>query len=147
MILSRNDLQVIACDVLRDYSSKVRLSATSRIDPTDVARRSFGLKIAHRKLSQDGNTLGMTSMSPVEVSVWNGKVKEMYYLDGHDILIDSILFQESYQSGRYNYTVAHELGHQIMYTLFPYEYDPIALRRLTAVQLRSLRPFQQLQAA
>lgn len=136
MILSRRDLQGIAADVLRDYDRETHRTATARIDPTAVAEKTLGLNISHKHLSLDGLTLGMTSMMSLDVSVWEGTSRERFHLDGRTILIDSDLFREEYGSGRYNYTVAHEVGHQIMYMTFPYEYDPLVLRRLTTAHLR-----------
>lgn len=133
MIVSRRDLQEIASDVLGDYDRLAHRGATSRIDPHTLAEKVLGLSIFHRKLSQDGDTLGLTSMTPVEINIWNGDLKEPFLLDGHSILIDSGLL---YGNGRYNYTVAHEVGHQIMYMTFPYEYDPLVLHRLTSIHLR-----------
>ena len=68
MILSRRDLQGIAADVLRDYDRETHRTATARIDPAIVAEKILGLTIAHKHLSMDGLTLGMTSMMPVDVS-------------------------------------------------------------------------------
>ena len=136
MILSRQDLQGIAADVLRDYDRVTHRTATASIDPSAIAEKVLGLTIAHKRLSMDGLTLGMTSMMPLDISVWEGTSKERFHLDGRTILIDSDLVRDEYGSGRYNFTLAHEVGHQIMYMTFPYEYDPLVLRRLTTVHLR-----------
>ena len=140
MIVSRRDLQEIASDVLRDYDRLVHRGATSQISPHALAKNVLGLSVFHRKLSQDGDTLGLTSMTPMEVNVWDGNIKEPFFLDGHSILIDSSLF---YGSGRYNFTVAHEVGHQIMYATYPYEYDPLVLRRLTSMHFRQSETVHQ----
>ena len=48
----------------------------------------------------------------------------IYYLDGNTILIDVRLCASPKTIGRKNYTLAHEIAHQILYKAFPDAYGP-----------------------
>lgn len=47
-----------------------------------------------------------------------------YYLDGNTILINARLCASPKTVGRKNYTLAHEIAHQILYKAFPDAYGP-----------------------
>lgn len=144
MILFRNNLEDIAADALRDYYRVIRPSDTSRIDPQALSERVLGISIVHQKLSLNGDILGMTAPFPMDVKVWRGEETSLFTLDGRSIIIDSDLYLSEAGNSRYNYTLAHEIGHQLLFMTYPQEYGPLVLRRTTKAHYRKCENGQKI---
>lgn len=123
--LFRRDLEGIACRVFTAYKrlSEVSNEETNCIDPELLTRRLLGLALDYCHLSKDGSVLGLTSFAEIGVEIFDTPdTQTFYYLDGKTVLIETDLASDATQLGRYNFTVAHEVSHQILAMLFPSEY-------------------------
>lgn len=128
--LSRKDLESISERIYTAYRKLPELSGKKiyYIDPK-LMLKLLRLKLDHCRLSQDGTILGLTSFSEVCVEVWDDNREELFYcLDGKTVLVDDRLREDVSQKGRYNFTIMHEAGHQILGMLFPGEYKQRAAR-------------------
>lgn len=124
MYLSRNDITRIAGKVIRRYNifAPPEYSSARRIDPVQIATDLLHLSVEHVKLSSDGSILGVTSYGKAGAYILDEENSQsIYSLDGNTILIEKSLYTDRYK-GRYNFTVAHELGHQILQRMYPNDY-------------------------
>lgn len=80
-------------------------------------------------LSLDGSILGVTSPDEQMLSVFYDNEECYYYLDGYTVLVDCRLRDSEKLVGRKNYTLAHEIAHQVLYKAFPNAYH--SANRLT----------------
>lgn len=151
--LSRKEIEEIAQRVLKQYC-KVSDSHAKlyRIDPEELGTKILGLDFQYRKLSQDGQILGMTSVNDLFVGVWDFENnKEMFELDGKTVLLDYTLIDEKMR-GRCNFTKAHEIAHQILYILYPqaygisYRQQPIKYCNPSQYNSHSIKNWEEWQA-
>lgn len=102
--LSRNDIERIAAGIIRDYRKLPALQGKEpeRISP-QLLIRMLGLTVEYWQLSRD----------------------ELDFLpiDGKTLLIDSSLNTALANTGRRNFTLTHEACHQILFMLYPQEYQ------------------------
>ena len=96
---------------------------------------TVGFKLGHLWGFQRGNAFfpmvlpgyspdwAFTSKYIQMVRVYDNKQECCYYLDGNTILIDTRLCASSKTIGRKNYTLAHEIAHQVLYKAFPDAYS------------------------
>ena len=66
----------------------------------------------------------------------------LYHLDGRTVLVEQRLNNLSRFRGRRNFTIAHEIAHQILYRLFPDAYG--VQRRTLCDYRRSSKPRKQI---
>lgn len=119
--LSREQLQQIADDVLNRYkvSCVPEHHLCYSVDPTDLARL-LGFTVEYQYLTLDGSVLGYTSSGSALVTVYDSDHSELLYqLDGKTILIEKRLLLSPKNTGRRNFTIAHEVAHQIINGLYP----------------------------
>lgn len=117
---SRKDLEWIAGKVVAAYMRSLPVSKENvyQVDPEYVAEAIFHLSVEHFHLSRNGSILGMTAPTEFGVEVFNENMEScFYFLDGNTILIEQDLISENVPIGRYNYTVIHEVAHQILFHL------------------------------
>lgn len=124
MYLSRKDLEQIAQPVIEQYKhfcvSQYHLCYN--IDPTELASL-LGYKVEYAYLTQDGSVLGQTATVPLWTTVIDATLGETYYyLDGQTILIEKKLLCNPLAVGCRNFTIAHELAHQLLNQHFPSVY-------------------------
>lgn len=122
-ILSRNDIEQIAERILAIYTEAYvpQKHLFYQVIPEELAE-VLGLEVDYQILSLDGTILGVTAPDEQYVSVYDNKQECCYYLDGNTILIDTRLCASPKTIGRKNYTLAHEIAHQILYKAFPDAY-------------------------
>lgn len=123
--LSRKDLEAIADRVIRAYMKlpEVADRPIYRIYPETLAEKLLSLKIDYQHLSADGSILGLTSFEGIGLELPGcDDSGEVYFLDGKTVLIESDLRESVEQGGRRNFTIMHELSHQILKLLFPKDY-------------------------
>lgn len=83
----------------------------------------LGYTIDYQYLTQDGSILGKTASGRMWITVYDSDNTEMFYeLDGKTILIEKRLLFSPRNIGRKNFTIAHELAHQIINHAFPESY-------------------------
>lgn len=119
--LSWKDIERIGCDIIFEYKRKhvpeKRMCYT--VDPMQLAEM-LGYQVDFAYLSKKGNILGLTSIDEVCVSVLDSEMQVMmYYLDGRSILIDERLRNDPRIVGRLNFSIVHEVAHQILDRMFP----------------------------
>ena len=123
-ILSRNDIEQIAERILSIYTEAYvpQKHLFYQVIPEELAE-VLGLEVDYQILSLDGIILGVTAPDEQCVTVYDRKQECYYYLDGNTILIDTRLCASSKTIGRKNYTLAHEIAHQVLYKAFPDAYS------------------------
>lgn len=122
-ILSRNDIEQIAERILAIYTEAYvpQKHLFYQVIPEELAE-VLGLEVDYQILSLDGTILGVTAPDEQYVSAYDNKQECCYYLDGNTILIDTRLCASAKTIGRKNYTLAHEIAHQVLYKAFPDAY-------------------------
>lgn len=119
--LSRSDIENVADQIINQYKTTFiperRLCYS--VNPFELASM-LGLSIDFQILSDDSTVLGMTSPGEVCVTLFDDDMNEMiYYLDGNTILLEKRLLLSPQNRGKLNFTLTHEIGHQIVYRMYP----------------------------
>lgn len=92
------------------------------VDPTELASL-LGYTVDYQYLTRDGSILGKTASGRMWITVYEADKSEMLYeLDDRTILIEKRLLFSPRNTGRKNFTIAHELAHQIINRTFPEYY-------------------------
>lgn len=122
--LSRNDIERIAGPIIQRYKQAFvpehHLCYT--VDPVQLAAL-LGYQIEYVHITKDGSILGETSARNTWTTVYDADMNEvLFLLDGRTILIEERLLISPRNIGRRNFTIAHELAHQIINHLFPEMY-------------------------
>lgn len=123
--LSRVDIEQIALPIIDEYKRAFvpERHLCYRVDPSELASL-LGFRIEYLHLSKDGSILGQTAAVPLWTTIDDPKLGEIYYyLDGKTILIEEELQTNPRLMGRKNFTIAHELAHQIINRSNPGMYD------------------------
>ena len=111
--LSVQEIDIIATSVLQDFSVNDETSARAPVNINWLARSYLGLDVQYAKLSDDGETLGVTA--------YKNTILELPLRDGNEeicVPVDTILLDNSLKSPgnvhRLRFTLAHEAAHQIL---------------------------------
>lgn len=138
--LSRNDIDRIAEQVICQY--KEMCIPTQHICYTVDASKlagMLGFKIEYVHITADGSILGQTSSGSVWTSIYDSNMNRIYFeLDGSTILVEKRLLNDPRMEGRKNFTIAHEIAHQIINRLYPEMYD--TQNRIFCDYRRSTKP-------
>ena len=122
VILSRKDIEKISRVVLARYLALTE-HELSCIDPVDFAEKLYGIRFVITDISVTGNLLGLTSFSDISITIPCGDgYGRTFELDGKVAYIDQRLEQQA-SPGRLNFTLMHEVAHQILGDFFPEEYN------------------------
>ena len=119
--LSKADIESLAQKVVSRYKSVMvpdkHLCYT--VEPESFAS-VLGISIDYQILSAKGSYLGVTSPSETCITILDDDRNEvMYFLDGNTILVEKRLTGSPRLVGRKNFTIAHEIAHQILYRTYP----------------------------
>ncbi len=142
--LSREQIEHIAEGVIQDYKQAVvpQKHLCYRVDPTELASL-LGYTIDYQYLTKDGSILGKTASGKMWITIYDADQTEMFYeLDDRTILIEKRLLFSPRNVGRKNFTIAHELAHQIINRSFP-EYYGVDCR-VFCDHRRSVKPRKQI---
>ena len=123
--LSRTDIEQIAKPIIEEYKLACvpEHHMCYRVDPTELAA-FLGYRMEYLQLTQDGSILGQTASVPLWTTVIDSDMGETFcFLDGKTILIEKRLHTNPRLVGRKNFTIAHELAHQIINRKYPGLYD------------------------
>jgi hypothetical protein len=122
--LSREQLEQIADGVIHQYKAALvpEKHLCYNVDPTELASL-LGYTVDYQYLTKDGSILGKTASGKMWITVYDSdKTEILYELDDRTILIEKRLLFSPRNVGRKNFTIAHELAHQIINRSFPEQY-------------------------
>lgn len=125
--LSRADLSAIGDEFAVKYYSRYESQNgfLRPIDPELLASEIVGLNVKMMPLCEDGSLLGMVTFQKYSVSYRFPDGRQFTdVLTPQDVIIDSSLAGEE-NTGRRNYTVAHETAHHILVRRFPKDYPEL----------------------
>ena len=114
--LSREQLEQIADGVIHQYKAALvpEKHLCYNVDPTELASL-LGYTVDYQYLTKDGSVLGKTASGKMWITVYDSdKTEILYELDDRTILIEKRLLFSPRNVGRKNFTIAHELAHQII---------------------------------
>lgn len=125
-ILSKDDMDYIADNILRDYNEKV-LGEPSALDIERFAEFYLGLQMDYQDLTHNRSLLGMMVFNDCQVPVYDATKQEAKYISVGEgtALIDNCLLEED-QKRRGRFTVGHEASHWIFHRK-KYRVDPSQL--------------------
>ena len=135
--LSRADIEKMADGIILRYKQAFvpEKHLCYKVDPSALAFL-YGFEIDYQNLSKDGSILGVTSSGTIMTTVLDDGMKEMFYLlDGRTILVEKRLLCSPKNVGRRNFTIAHELAHQIINRAYPEIYGSQSSSVITAAPL------------
>lgn len=134
--LSRKNIEAIAAHITSDYKKLPQLvgKQVDRIDAEIMAFDLFGLHIRHFHLSKDRTALGLTALGKISIQVYDGEGQLcIYQMDERTVLIEKDLKDDPNLFGQYNFTVMHEIAHQVLARIqsnfFTADRSPIACYR------------------
>lgn len=124
--LSRDDIKRIAEPIIVQYKHAFvperHLCCT--VDPVQLVSL-LGYQIEYVRITKDGSILRQTSFGSIWTTIYDADMNEVFFLlDGHTILIEELLLATPRNIGRKNFTIAHELAHQLINHLSPEMYGP-----------------------
>jgi hypothetical protein len=123
--LSRKDIERIAEPIIQQYKQTFvpEHHLCYCVDPVQLAAM-LRYQIEYVHITKDGSILGQTSSNSIWTTVYDTNMNEFFFLlDGQTILIEKRLTTSPQHIGRKNFTIAHELAHQIINRLFPNAYE------------------------
>lgn len=138
--LSRKDIEAIADRVIHQYKKAYvpERHMCHMVDATELAEM-LGFKIEYVHITRDGSILGQTSSGRVWTTIYDDSMSPLFFeLDGSTILVDKRLLRNSKIAGRKNFTIAHEVAHQIINREHPEVYG--AQNRVFCDYRRSVKP-------
>ena len=122
--LTKQEIEQIGARVVSAYS---RLSVFSgqqvqRIEPEVLLRELLGLKVLYCNIASKEEILGLTAMGNVVIGIYDDDGQFCYKsIDGKTVVINKSLLEDG-KKGHLNFTLMHEISHQIFKMLFPKEY-------------------------
>ena len=123
--LSYKDLEAISKRVLTAYRKLPDIQGDHfyKVDPELLVSKVLGLTIGYEHLSLDGETLGTTSFTEIDVEVYDASDQPFFFpLDGKTVLVEKDLRSDITKQGRCHFSLMHEGSHHILKMLFPDEY-------------------------
>ena len=146
---TEKELEAVGDRVFRAYKALPAVQAAGPllcVDPRLLLEAVLGLRVGFGRLSRDGRTLGMTTRDEMEVEPCAGS-GEFFAFDGKTVLVEKALLGPG-QTGRRNFTIAHEGCHHILWALCPEEGAGRVVRcREAGVRTREERQADRLAAA
>ena len=122
--LSRDDIEKIAEDVICQYKALYlpERRMCYMVEATELAEM-LGYRIEYVYITRDGSILGQTSSGRIWTEIFDDNMNKVFFeLDGSTILVDKRLLSNPKLAGRKNFTIAHEIAHQIINQKYPEMY-------------------------
>ena len=138
--LSRDDIEKIAERIVQEYKKKYvpERHMCYMVDATELAEM-LGFNIEYVHITKDGSILGQTSSGRVWTTIYDDNMNQLFFeLDGTTILVDKRLLESPRIAGRKNFTIAHEIAHQIINREYPEVYG--TQNRIFCDYRRSVKP-------
>ena len=142
--LSKDDIEKIAAKVICQYKVQyVPERCMCYTVDVNVLAEMLGLKIEYVNITRDGSILGQTSSGRVWTEIYDDNMNKLFIeLDGSTILVDKRLLSSAKITGRKNFTITHEIAHQIINRLYPEMYD--TQNRIFCDYRRSTKPKKEI---
>ena len=124
--LSREDIEIIAERIVYQYKKTYapKRYMCYMVSATQLAEM-LDFKIEYVHITKEGSILGQTSSGRVWTTIYDDNMNQLFYeLDGSTILVDKRLLSNPKIAGRKNFTIAHEIAHQIINREYPEMYGP-----------------------
>lgn len=144
LYLSRDDIEKIARGVIVQYKQAFvpERHLCYNVDPVELASL-YGYHIEYVNITRDGSILGQTSSGCIWTTIVDSAMNDMYFfLDGKTVLIEKRLLLSPRSVGRRNFTIAHELAHQLINRQYPEVYGSQC--RTFCDYRRSVKPHRQI---
>ena len=138
--LSRDDIEKIAERIVQEYKKKYvpERHMCYMVDATELAEM-LGFNIEYVHITRDGSILGQTSSGRVWTTIYDDNMNQLFFeLDGTTILVEKRLLESPRIAGRKNFTIAHEIAHQIINREYPEVYG--TQNRIFCDYRRSVKP-------
>ena len=138
--LSKEDIERIAEGVICQYKAHYlpERRMCYMVDATELAEM-LGFTIEYVYITRDGSILGQTSSGRIWTEIFDDNMNKFFFeLDGSTILVEKRLLNSPKFAGRKNFTIAHEIAHQIINRRYPEVYE--AENRTFCDYRRSVKP-------
>ena len=138
--LSKEDIERIAEGVICQYKAHYlpERRMCYMVDATELAEM-LGFTIEYVYITRDGSILGQTSSGRIWTEIFDNNMNKFFFeLDGSTILVEKRLLNSPKFAGRKNFTIAHEIAHQIINRRYPEVYE--AENRTFCDYRRSVKP-------
>lgn len=112
LYLSKAELEIIGNDILADFS-ETPLSGFTPIAVEKLAKDYLGLDWRYMKLSDEGNLLGITTFSGIELELNRDGRTDRIIVPQDTVLLEESMLDDK-TSGRRRFTLAHECAHHIL---------------------------------
>ena len=125
LILKASEIETIASDFIKEYSAFNSDYSLLSLKPTpieNIIENYCDIQTDYQTFTEPF-TLGMTTFSSGNIKIIKDGKIVIYPVDKGTIIISNELAEDSKQKGRYNYTLAHELGHNIFHRILFEEPD------------------------
>ena len=116
---SPTELEEKAVELLRKFDSE-RLTKCKPLDVYEVIEKCLDVPYDWKYITPDQSILGLTAFQPGTLWIWpepcyvDGMMPQQIYLDEGTIFIDSTLTEKE-SRGPENFTVMHEVFHQVLH--------------------------------
>ncbi len=119
MILSRDEIENIAEEVLKDFREYTGIN-TYFTPIEQLAKNYLGLEVRFAKLSNDGKLCGLTAYEDTKLKLEiDGEIKVLE-IKKNQIIMDSDFIDPSKVRelcGKRRFTLAHEISHHILFSM------------------------------
>jgi Zn-dependent peptidase ImmA (M78 family) len=157
MKLSYNDIEKIAEAELTAFLGGLVKSEKEikSIPIIKFANHHLGLRLVHTRLSDDGQTLGLTTYTDTDIKLRRYGKFETIHIHKNTILLDESLkdtqLWQNDELGRCRFTIAHECAHHIIYRMIPEEErekinKQYAARTISSKEMKTLEDWSEWQA-
>ena len=143
--LSRDDIEIIAESIICQYKKRYlpERRMCYMVEATELAEM-LGFRIEYVHITRDGSILGQTSSGRIWTEIFDDNMDKIFFeLDGSTILVDKRLLSSPRIVGRKNFTIAHEIAHQIINRRYPEMYS--AQNRVFCDYRRSVKPRKKIE--
>lgn len=119
MILTREDLEIIAENIIFDFKKETGID-TSFTLIEQLATDYLKLKVTFERLSNDSGFCGITAYKDTQFKTVVDGYEKIIYIKKNQIILDSDFMEIGKIKelcGKRRFTLAHEVAHQILFSL------------------------------
>ncbi|MFI3327282.1 MAG: ImmA/IrrE family metallo-endopeptidase [Clostridia bacterium] len=119
MVMSHEALEIYGKEVLEIYS-KAETIDLNILPIEKLATEHLKLKIRYATLSSDGSIYGLTAYTDTEYHIETESGMKVISIESNQILLEKAFLYPKYKSklfGKHRFTLAHEVAHQLLFSL------------------------------